>query len=175
MIAARDKESKMLSDEFVSRYYETVAVMSAPTRLLFTKLELQVGYFSNQIFTPRRYQNVPSTAAPLQQILTLLPSLKSLVISFGVAPAQMMRSNTRITEQRNDTLLWLLEHIPQGVDILWDTSAASPAQSRIDESTLSEIMHNRGPPKQSESVAAQLEVKRREKNQQPFFFDRQKE
>ncbi|KAH7075181.1 hypothetical protein FB567DRAFT_185212 [Paraphoma chrysanthemicola] len=174
MVAARDKGSELLSNEFVSRYYETVAVMSASTRLLFTKLELQIGYFSNQIFTPRRYQNVPSATSPMQQMLTLLPSLTSVVISFGLAPAQLMGSNDRIIAQRNDTLKWLLENIPQTIEVSWDETITLPLPGRVEDPELSAIMRSRGPLKQGESVATRLEVKKREKIRQNFFLDRSK-
>ncbi|KAF2032067.1 hypothetical protein EK21DRAFT_61774 [Setomelanomma holmii] len=178
MVAARDKQSELLSNEFVLRYCETVAMMATSTRLLFTTLEIQIGYFSDQKFTGRHpsCEKLPSGIIPVQHIFALLPNLKSVVISFALAPAQIVRSNARIAQQQNDTLEWLLAHIPQDVELLWDEISLwddipeVPPQTSVCEGELFELMHSRGPPQQGRSVAAQLAIERREKTRRQYVF-----
>jgi hypothetical protein len=129
MLAARDKSSQMLSNEYMSRYYETLAVMSPQTRRLFTKVEVMVAHFSEQTFTPRRYQHVPSVADPMQHALALLPNLATVVISLGPTPLRPLKALMRVALQRNQTLEWLLAYIPGHVEILWDQSTVSQYRS----------------------------------------------
>jgi hypothetical protein len=161
MLVARDKDSKTLSDEYMSRYGETLAVMSPQTRRLFTKLEIMVAHFSEQTFTPRQYQQVPPGTDPLQYALALLPNLATLVISFGPTPLRPLRAQVRVAMQRNQTLAWLLPYIPGHVEILWDQGTVPAPGDRWSESKLIEMMNERGSPTLEVSIAEQVAAKRR--------------
>jgi hypothetical protein len=162
MLAARDKSSQMLSNEYMSRYYETLAVMSPQTRRLFTKVEVMVAHFSEQTFTPRRYQHVPSVADPMQHALALLPNLATVVISLGPTPLRPLKALMRVALQRNQTLEWLLAYIPGHVEILWDQSTVPAPGNNWSESTLLQMMSERGSPLLGDSIAVQVAAKGRE-------------
>jgi hypothetical protein len=162
MLAARDKSSQMLSNEYMSRYYETLAVMSPQTRRLFTRVEVMVAHFSEQTFIPRRYQHVPSVADPMQHALTLLPNLATVVISLGPTPLRPLKALMRVALQRNQTLEWLLAYIPGHVEILWDQSTVPAPGNNWSESTLLQMMSERGSPLLGDSIAVQVAAKGRE-------------
>jgi hypothetical protein len=161
MLAARDKNSQMLSNEYLSRYYETLAVMSPQTRRLFTRLEVMVAHFSEQTFTPRRYQHVPSVADPMQHALALLPNLATVVISLGPTPLRPLKALVRVAMQRNHTLEWLLAYIPGHVEILWDQNTVPAPGDQWSESMLLQMMSERGSPLPGDSVTVQVAAKGR--------------
>jgi hypothetical protein len=162
MLAARDKNSPMLSNEYLSRYYETLAVMSPQTRRLFTKLEVMVAHFSEQTFTPRRYQHVPSVADPMQHALALLPNLATVVISLGPTPLRPLKALVRVAMQRNHTLEWLLAYIPEHIEILWDQNTVPAPGDQWSESMLLQMMSDRGSPLPGDSVTVQVAAKGRQ-------------
>jgi hypothetical protein len=162
MLVARDKDSKTLSDEYMSRYGETLAVMNPQTRRLFTKLEIMVAFFSEQTFMPRQYQQVPSGTDPMQYVLALLPSLATLVISLGPTPLRPLPAQVRVAMQRNQTLAWLLAYIPGHVEILWDHGTVPTSGDTWKESKLLQMMSERGSPMLGDSIAVKVAAKRRE-------------
>jgi hypothetical protein len=162
MLAARDKNSPMLSNEYLSRYYETLAVMSPQTRRLFTKLEVMVAHFSEQTFTPRRYQHVPSVADPMQHALALLSNLATVVISLGPTPLRPLKALVRVAMQRNHTLEWLLAYIPEHIEILWDQNTVPAPGDQWSESMLLQMMSDRGSPLPGDSVTVQVAAKGRQ-------------
>jgi len=122
MLLAHDTGSQMLSNEYVSRYYETLAIMNPETRQLFSKMEISLGLFSEQIFTARRYQDVSSVADPMRHVLALLPNLATLVISFAREPPRPVSAREQFTQRMTETLQWLRRYIPPDVSISWDLS-----------------------------------------------------
>jgi hypothetical protein len=164
MLAARDKNSQMLSNEYLSRYYETLAVMSPQTRCLFTRLEVMIAHFSEQTFTPRRYQHVPSVVDPMQHTLALLPSLATVVISLGPTPIRPLKARVRVAMQRNHTLQWLLAYIPEHIEILWDQHTVPAPVDHWSEAMLWQMMSERGSPLLGDSVTVEVTAKRRQAN-----------
>ncbi|KAH7392215.1 hypothetical protein DE146DRAFT_617778 [Phaeosphaeria sp. MPI-PUGE-AT-0046c] len=163
MLLARDKKSQMLSNEYISRYYETLAVMNAETRCLFTRLEVLVAHFSEQTFKPRQYQLVRSVADPMQHIVALLPNLTSIIITLGPTPIRPLPASLRVAQQRNETLEWFLKYIPPHVEILWEQSTI-PAPELSGDSQLRDIVDNIGSFIHGESATARLEASRRSMN-----------
>jgi hypothetical protein len=159
MVVARDKDSQMLSNEYASRYYETLATMNPETRGLFTELEVDIAHFSEQTFTPRRYQQVPSVTDPMRHIIALLPNLKTVVIVLGVIPARPVKAIARVSTQRNDTLHWLLDYIPKDVQVLWEK--ASVPRTETGAEALRTIIETRGSFIHQDSVTMQLAAQRR--------------
>jgi hypothetical protein len=163
LLVARDsKGSQLLSDEYLSRYYETLAVMNPQTRCLFTKLEVMVAHFSEQTFAPRQYQHVPSVADPMQQVIALLPNLATVVLSLGPTPLRPLRAQVRVAMQRNETLEWLLAYIPAHVEILWDKKTVPVSEDKWPESKLWDIISDRGSPMHGVSISVQIAAKRGE-------------
>jgi hypothetical protein len=160
MLLARDENSQMLSDEYISRYYETLAVMNSGTRSLFTKLEVMVAHFSEQTFKPRQYQLVKSVADPMKQIFALLPNLASVVITLGHTPARPMQALLHVAQQRNETLQWFLKYIPPHIEILWEQDTI-PEPEVWGSPQLMDIVDDRGSIMRGESVTARLEARRR--------------
>lgn len=160
MLLARDKNSQMLSNEYVSRYYETLAVMNSETRSLFTKLEVTVAHFSEQTFKPRQYQLVKSVADPMQHIIALLPNLATIIITLGPTPARPIKALVRVAQQRNETLEWLLRYIPPHVEIMWEQDTI-PEREIWGSPQLMDIIGDRGSIMQGASVTARQEPKRR--------------
>jgi hypothetical protein len=159
MIVARDKHSQMLSREYASRYYETLATMSPETRALFTQLEVDIAHFSEQTFASRRSHHVPSVTDPMQHIFDLLPHLKTIVVVLGVAPARPTKAVERVIAQRNETLRWLLEYVPPNVDILWERASLPKFDTGAAE--LQSMIEARGSFIDGESITMQLAAQRR--------------
>ncbi|KAH5106884.1 hypothetical protein HBH72_048670 [Parastagonospora nodorum] len=159
MIVARDKHSQMLSREYASRYYETLAAMSPETRALFTRLEVDIAHFSEQTFASRRFHHIPSVTDPMQHIFDLLPHLKTIVIVLGVTPARPAKAVERVITQRNETLRWLLEYVPPNVDILWERASLPKIDTGAAE--LQSMIEARGSFIDSESITMQLAAQRR--------------
>jgi hypothetical protein len=162
MLAARDKDSLMLSNEYISRYYETLTVMNPQTRMLFNRLEVKVGYLAHQKFQPRQYRLVPSVADPMVHIIQLLPKLTTVIIAFGSMPGLPTKAVMSVAIQRNDTLEWLLDHIPQYMEILWEQTTAPMSNDKWDESVLWNMMLERGSFIHGTSTTARLEARQRE-------------
>ena len=162
MLVARDKDSLMLSNEYISRYYETLAVMNPETRMLFNRLEVVAGHLASQKFQPRQYKLVPSVADPMSHVIQLLPKLTTVVIAFGPMPRRSLKTTVSVAMQRNDTLEWLLDHIPQYMEILWEQTTAPTSSDRWDESILWNMMLERGSFIQGTSATARLEARQRE-------------
>lgn len=160
MIVARDKDSQMLSNEYASRYYETLAVMNAETRRLFTRLEVYIAHFSEQTFMPRRYQMVPSVADPMRHIISLLPNLETVVIALGRTPSRPLKALVRVAIQRNETLDWLLAYLPPEVEIIWDEKTMPALEGDWNEFHLWNMVKNRGSLVHEKSITAQLCAKR---------------
>ncbi|KAF2821718.1 hypothetical protein CC86DRAFT_99780 [Ophiobolus disseminans] len=173
IVLARDKQSRMLSDEYVSRYYETLAAMSPYTRQLFTKVEFQVGLFAEQTFEARRHVHVPSVTDPMHHVIALLPNLTTVVLTFPTTAAQrgMVRIRTKYAAQISDTLDWLLSYLPNEMQLLWDLkSFPMTADPRItDEVRLRGIIESRGPVKHEDSVTRHLSAKAGEPKCHPVF------
>lgn len=161
MLLARDRNSQMLSNEYVSRYFETLAVMNAETRRLFTKLEVMVAHFSEQTFKPRQYQLVRPVEDPMEGIIALLPNLSSIIITLGPTPARPMQAVLRVAQQRNETLEWFLQYVPPYIEILWERSTI-PEPEICGMSQLSDMVNGRGSLINGESATARLEAKRRD-------------
>lgn len=161
MLAARDKGSLMLSNEYISRYYETLAVMNPQTRMLFNRLEVMVGNLANQRFQPRQYQFVPPVPDPMGHVIQLLPKLTTVTFVIGPTPLRPIKAVVINSMQRNDTLEWLLGHIPQHMEILWEQTTVPEPNDKWDESVLWNMMLERGSLIQGTSVTAQLEARRR--------------
>lgn len=155
MLLARDKNSQMLSNEYILRYYETLAVMNTETRALFTKLEVMVAHFSEQTFKPRQYQLVKSVTDPMQQIIQLLPNLTSVVIALGPTPARPMQALLRVAQQRNETLEWFLERVPLHIEVLWERDTIPPSEL-FGSSQLKDMTDKRGSLIEGESTTARL-------------------
>ncbi|KAF1919392.1 hypothetical protein BDU57DRAFT_140034 [Ampelomyces quisqualis] len=160
MLAARDKDSLMLSNEYISRYYETLAVMNPQTRMLFNRLEVMVGHLTHQVFRPRQYQLVPSVADPMRHVIQLLPKLSTVVIAMGPTPLRPIKAVVSVATQRNDTLEWLLDHIPQHMEILWEQTTVPTPSDKWDDSGLWNMMRERGSFLHGTSTTARLEARR---------------
>lgn len=162
VLAARDKGSLMLSNEYMSRYYETLAVMNPQTRMLFNRLEVMVGNLANQSFQPRRYQYVPPVADPIGHVIQLLPNITTVTIAIGPTPLRPIKAVVINSMQRNDTLEWLLHHIPQHMEILWEQTTVPLPNDKWDEPVLWNMMLERGSFIHGTSVTAQLEARHRD-------------
>jgi hypothetical protein len=166
MATGRLKNSPMLSNEYLSRYYETLAIMNPQTRRFFTRFDIKVVHQTEQTLPPRRYQLVPSVADPMQHVFDLLPNLSTVVLSLGPTPFRPLVW-LRVATQRDDTLESLLDHIPQHVEILWDKSTAPALEGKLgrsgksDESRLWRMMNDRGSFIHGESMTARLEAANR--------------
>ena len=159
IVVARDKDSQMLSREYASRYYETLATMSPDTRRLFTELQVDIAHFSDQTFAARRFHHVPSVTDPMQHFFDLLPHLKTIVIVLGATPARPAKALERIITQRNETLRWLLEYVPPNVEILWERTTLPKVDTGAAE--LQSMIEARGSFIDSESITVQLAAQRR--------------
>jgi hypothetical protein len=160
MTVSREKSSQMPSDQYVSRYYETLAVMNAETRRLFTKLEMCIAQSSEQIFAPRRYQKVPDVTDVMQHIFSLLPNLKFVTIVLGATPVFPLKAVVRIAMQRNDTLDWLLQYIPPEVEIIWEQKRIPALEGPWSEFHLWNLIKSRGSLVYGKSITCQLAAKR---------------
>lgn len=159
MIIARDKASQTLSNEYISRFYETIATMNPYTRQLFRKLEIQIGYLSGQAFIAKRYTKVPAVLEPMREIFALLPSLQTLVVSFG--PLPFIPSDTyRIVRERLETVHWLIDCVPDAIDIQWDLTRAFTVRFKADEQPLRRIIAKRGTVQMGESIVTRLACQR---------------
>jgi hypothetical protein len=146
ILAAHDGGREILSKLYMSKYYETLAVMDPQTRLFFTKLDIQIKpLFPDTIdVTARRHSHVPVVTDPMRQILTLLPNLATIVLSLGQVSFLPRATRTYVSGQRIDTLKWLLECIPCKVQVLW-TPPTSPAHNAAEDvKTCWHIMSDRG-------------------------------
>lgn len=159
MLLARDKNSQMLSNEYMSRYYETLAVMNFETRSLFTRLEVMVAHFSEQTFRPRQYQLVKSVVDPMQQIVELLPNLATVVIALGPTPVRPIQALVRVVQQRNETLEWFLKYVPPHIEILWEQDTI-PELGIKGSPELMDMIGDRGSLMKGESVTARLAATR---------------
>lgn len=155
MQLARDKNGQLLSDEFISRYYETLAVMNPSTRGFFTKIELQIGLLPDQHFEARRYQHVKSVSDPMRHMLALLPNLSTFVVTFARRVSRPLSSRIRYAEHMRDTLQWLLTYIPDDAEILWDFRSNPhwfSDESVKEEMEVQKVIESRGPMKHTTSV-----------------------
>lgn len=160
LIIARDKASQTLSNEYISRFYEIIATMHPPTRHLFTTLEIQIGYLSGQAATAKRHANVPAVLDPMHHIFALLPRLHTLVVSFG--PLPFIPSDTyRIVRERLETVDWLIDCVPEAIDVRWDLTRAFTARFKADEQPLRKLIAKRGTVQMGGSVVAWSGCQRR--------------
>lgn len=159
MIVARDRESPTLTNEYLSRYYETLASMPTQTRQHFTKLEIQIGYLSSQTFTAKRHTHVPSVSDPMSHILFLLPNLDTVVISFQSLLYTSV-STHRIVRERTQTAEWLIKYIPESVNVVWDLARAFAFRTKLDEQPMWRTIQARGEINMGHSVFTQLECVR---------------
>ncbi|KAJ4375822.1 hypothetical protein N0V83_001099 [Neocucurbitaria cava] len=159
MIVARDRESPTLTNEYLSRYYETLASMPTQTRQHFTKLEIQIGYLSSQTFTAKRHTHVPSVSDPMSHILFLLPDLDTVVISFQSLMYTSV-STHRIVRERTQTAEWLIKYIPESVNVVWDLARAFAFRTKLDEQPMWRTIQARGEINLGHSVFTQLECVR---------------
>jgi hypothetical protein len=160
MIVAREKDSQMLSNEYASRYYETLAIMNPETRRFFTKLEVCIAHFSEQTFASRRYLEVPSVSDPMRHIISFLPNLETVVIVLGTTPVRPLKAVVRIAMQRNDTLDWLLEYISPEVEVIWEQKRIPELEGQWNEFHLWNLIKSRGSLVYGTSITCQLYAKR---------------
>lgn len=157
MIIARDKDSFTLSDEYISRYYETLAVMAPATRQMFTKVELKIGQFPQADFSARRYQLAPSNTDHMREIIAFIPNLSTLVLTLPYLMTTRPKAYTaRTTMQVCDTIDWVLSHVPAHVEILWDMHLVQwyPTPRTEWEVRMLTIVQSRGQVKAGSSVSA---------------------
>ncbi|KAL5118673.1 hypothetical protein ACEQ8H_003350 [Pleosporales sp. CAS-2024a] len=157
MVVARDAERHMRSNEYASRYAETLAAVGAATRRLFTHLEVDIAHFSEHTFTPRRCQSM-LYARPMDHVMTLLPNLKIVTIVLGVTPARPAKAVALVTAQRNETLRWFLDSVPQDVEIRWEQ--ASVPTTEMGRQELQTMINTRGTLIDRKSVTMQLALQR---------------
>jgi hypothetical protein len=181
MIVVRDQDSPTLSDECLSHYYQTVAMMRPQTRHLFVAMEIQLGGdvrsggLREQISSmPRCWGTKGPGARPMMRnIFDLLPNLTAVIFSF-LQPARVF---TRSYGKRAQALEWVLHHVPFKAEVRWgawsdDVTAVSahPLQRDVSNMTrhfadreardLRSILECRGFLTSCPSVAAQLEANR---------------
>ncbi len=151
MIAARDKNSTHLSDEFMARYYEVLANTNPETRKMFKILDVQADYLAHQEFLAKRYTDTPAVLDPIKHIFSLLPNLATVVISLG-APSHFGRT----FQQRSDTIAWLVDHIPPSVDIAWDLTHVWPLEGKLEDQPLWQTIQARGSLRPGASVTTRI-------------------
>jgi hypothetical protein len=153
MIIARDKDSLTLSDEYISRYYETLAVIAPAMRQMFTKVELKIAQFPQADFSARRYQLAPLNTDHMREIVAFLPNLSTLVLTL---PHLMTTRPKAYTMQVCDTIEWVLNHVPSHVEILWDMHLVQwyPTPRTEWEVRMLTIIESRGQVKVGSSVSA---------------------
>lgn len=158
MIAARDRGRPILSDEFVGRFYETVAAMNPQTRLLFKKLEIDVGILSAQTFLPRRYYGILPVTDHMRQIFALLPNLETVLFTFKrIHHSVSGRGMPRFYWEREKTLQWIIDSLPQPAPrIQWDFSQSSPFWDDAHEQELRPKLEKQVGMEMGESVLSQL-------------------
>lgn len=144
----RDKESRTLSDEFMSRYYETLAQMAPRTREMFSNVELLISPFSSHDFMARRYQLAPPNTDHMRGVFDLLPNLSTFNITLPDLSGYRHRAAhaARDMKQVCDTLEWLLDYIPLGADILWNLRPVKwyPHPQSDEEKRMMQFIESRG-------------------------------
>ena len=181
MIVVRDEGEPTLCDEFLSRYHETVAMMRPQTRQLFVDMEIQLGgdiklggHREAISSRPRRCGTKSPGARPMMRhIFSLLPNLSTVTFSFLQSPRVFIRG----CGLREQTLEWVLHHVPSEAEVRWgawsrDVTATSADSLQSDRSSMSRyfadreernlraILEGRGFLTSCPSVAAQLEANR---------------
>lgn len=159
IVVARDRESLTLSNEFAARSYETLARMAPKTRQLFTSLEIQVGYLAHQTFTSKHYVDIDAVPDPFPHMFSLLPNLKSLLLSFCSSPYAKIRP-PRIFREYDQTVDWLFPYIPPSIDIRWDFTYGSQTWLTLQRSPIWASAARRGAIVQDTSIVRQLEANR---------------
>lgn len=96
--------------------YETVAGMGARTRLYFKRLEVQVDCVPNRSVNIPPYSAVPRVEDSWGEMLKLLPSLETVVVSFP----PHSRETARMLHKRRAPVNWLIDQIPDRMQLLWD-------------------------------------------------------
>lgn len=162
MSAARDKSSVNLSDEYISRYYETVSSIGPCTRSLFRKLEIYIGFLSHQTFIPRKHQHVISMSDPIHEILDLLPNLDVIIISSTCLPlvfdkpqTRALQTFARIVTQKIETVEWLLGSIRPEIEVRWAIPGAM--DDGLENVKIQQLMAIRGPLLYAESMLSHFE------------------
>ncbi|KAL6711633.1 hypothetical protein ACN47E_004567 [Coniothyrium glycines] len=147
MEIARDKASQNLSNEYISRNLLVLQSMTPSMRQLFRKCEIRIGYLSSQkLPRGRRIGDVP-VMDPMRRIFQLLPNLQTLVVSFAAQTSLTLSIGThRIILERRETVQWLLESIPESVDVIWDLADADafPMRFQTDREPLRQLVQQRG-------------------------------
>jgi hypothetical protein len=145
MRLVRNKDNKVLSDKYISCYHRVMATMNPQTLLLFTDLEIQIGYLADQRDTPRQWGEVYQITEPLRQMLTLLPNLTTVIVSFArYRPVYYAGYSRGLSRQTRETVEWLLDNIPRDMNVLWDWDAAVMPIGKSGESSLVRMIRERG-------------------------------
>lgn len=145
MAIARNKDNKPLSDKYISRYQSIMATMNPQTLLLFTSLELQIGYLPDQLDIPRQWGEVYHITEPMKHVLALLPNLTTVVISFARHRPVYFASYARgLSRQTHDTVEWLIDNLPLEMNVLWDWGDALMPTDESGESKLARMIRDRG-------------------------------
>jgi hypothetical protein len=145
MRLARNNDNKALSDKDISRYHRVMALMNPQTLLLFTDLEIQIGYLADQQDTPRQWGEVYQTTEPMRQMLTLLPNLNTVIVSFArYRPVYHAGYSPGLSRQTRETVEWLLDNIPREMNVVWDWDAAVMPTGKSKESRLVRMIRERG-------------------------------
>ncbi|KAI8938635.1 hypothetical protein NX059_004506 [Plenodomus lindquistii] len=160
LVAARDKASQSLSNNYLSRFYDMVATMNPKTRELFERLEIQVSYLSGQTITLKRYPSISFVADPMRDLFALLPRVQTLVIAFGPTPF-IAGENWGIIREKLETVYWLIDCVPPAIDVRWDLTRAFTNRFKVDEGPLRRIVAKRGTVHMGESVSSQLASRRK--------------
>ncbi|KAF2850254.1 hypothetical protein T440DRAFT_109633 [Plenodomus tracheiphilus IPT5] len=160
LVAARDKASQTLSNNYLSRFYDMVATMNPKTRHFFKKLEIQVSYLSGQTITLKRYPSISFVADPMRDLFALLPQVQTLVIAFGPTPF-IAGENWGIIREKLETVYWLIDCVPPSIDVRWDLTRAFTSRFKVDEGPLRRIVAKRGTVHMGESVSSQLASQRK--------------
>ncbi|KAF2134870.1 hypothetical protein P153DRAFT_362593 [Dothidotthia symphoricarpi CBS 119687] len=160
MMAGRD-QTGTLTDEYVGRAYETLAVMNTQTRLLFKRLEIMVQVWllpPANIPASRRHYGIPPVSEPMRQIFALLPNLETVLFSFNPVKNSMFeRGMPRVYRMREDILLWVLDSMPEPAPrIQWDISRSSPFWNDEHERVLRPKLEERTGMEMGESVLSRL-------------------
>lgn len=105
-------------------------------RRYFQKLEIQVDYTYGHWEVEDGKDDAENI---LNALLTLLPELKSMLISFP--PHGSSSNSTREYTDRKNAVLWLLNHTPPPVQLLWDFTDWHDSDG---VGMVTEIMNKRG-------------------------------
>lgn len=145
MNIARDKASLNLSHAYISKCVVNLERMNPCTRQLFRRCEFQIDYLSSHTLSAGRTIGETPAINPIQQIFKLLPSLQTLILSFGNPPfASNGVATHRIVRERLETVDWLIGCIPENIDVKWNLTGAFTTRFKTDEQPLRQLIEKRG-------------------------------